>query len=368
MAVITSTPTNLQGCYNPLIYIYTNTIVGNANVMSIEVKVYIDSVLIATRFINAFKSVTESGGDYTYTYDIDISDIVQSSFVNSAVFYPNISTYPKTLSTFLAKDTQVKIFRYEPNSDGILTKNGTSTDSANRTYFNSLVIDMSDYTAVTGRKFLSSEANEVYYLSTVKTLSVYGDSNSTHLEYRRNGSVDSVNRFAITANQINIIDLSDYTAVAGDKLSFQVGIVNPESDTFEGNSETKSYLIKNLYCDSITLHYQNEFGQMDSFVFSRFTKQAARNNEFFTNLNYAKIILNQEVRYNYNLIQDGFNIARWDWFKNFINSTIFYLEIDSVFKQVTISNLSNLETKTEDGNIDISLKFTESLETSTFTN
>ena len=48
MAAITSTPTNLQGCYDKLIYTYTNTIVGNANVMSIEVKVYIDSVLIAT--------------------------------------------------------------------------------------------------------------------------------------------------------------------------------------------------------------------------------------------------------------------------------------------------------------------------------
>ena len=363
MAAITSTPTNLQGCYNPLIYTYTNTIVGNANVMSIEVKVYIDSVLIATRFINAFKSVTESGGDYTYTYDIDISDIVQSSFVNSAVFYPNIATYPKTLSTFLAKDTQVKIFRYEPNSDGILTKNGTSTDSANRTYFNSLISNMANYIGAVGRKFLTSEINAKYYQDSIKTVAIYSDSNVTHLQI----TVDSdVTRIALTQNQINIIDLSDYVVAASLVINLRGGTVAGE--TFSATSELKTFTIRSLNCESVTLHYQNEFGMMDSFVFDRYAKQANRKNEYFTNSNYAVNVLNQEVRYNYNLIRDGFNDAEWTWFKNFINSTIFYLEIDSVFKQVTISNLSNLETKSEDGNIDISLKFTESLETSTFTN
>jgi hypothetical protein len=366
MASITSTPATLQGCYKALIYTYTHTITSNANVMSIEVEIYVNAVLVATKFINAFKSVSESGGDYTYTYDIDISKTVQDFFDNKAVFYPQIASYPKTDVGFLAKNTAIKIFRYEPNSSGILTKNGTSTDSATRTYFNSLINSMSDYTAVTGRKFLSSEPNEVYFLNTVKTLAVYGDSRSTHLEWKRDGSL--VTRFTITANQINIIDLSDYTAVAGEKISFRVGIVNPETDGFVANSETKSYLIKDLYCNSITLHYQNEFGQMDSFVFSRFTKQVARENEFFTNSNYANTILNQEVRYNYTLIQDGFNIVRWNWFNNFINSTVFYIEIDSVFKEVTISNLTNFETISEDGNIDISIRLTESLETDSFTN
>jgi hypothetical protein len=366
MASITSTPATLQGCYKALIYTYTHTITSNANVMSIEVEIYVNAVLVATKFINAFKSVSESGGDYTYTYDIDISKTVQDYFDNKAVFYPQIATYPKTDVGFLAKNTAIKIFRYEPDSLGILTKNGTSTDSATRTYFNSLINSMSDYTAVTGRKFLSSEPNEVYYLNTIKTLAVYGDSRSTHLRWKKDGVAQTY--FALTQNQINIINLSDYTAVAGEKLAFEVGIVNPQIDSFELNSELKSYLVKDLYCNSITLHYQNEFGQMDSFVFSRFTKQVARENEFFTNSNYANTILNQEVRYNYTLIQDGFNIVRWNWFNNFINSTVFYIEIDSVFKEVTISNLTNFETISEDGNIDISIRLTESLETDSFTN
>ena len=363
MAAITSTPTTLQGCYDKLIYTYTNTIVGNANVMSIEVKVYIDSVLIATRFINAFKSVTEASGDYTYTYDIDISDIVQSNFINSDVFYPNVSSYPVTDSKFLAKDTQVKIFRYEPNASGVLTKNVTSTDSANRTYFNSLINTMTNYAAAVSRKFLTSETNAKYYQDSIKTIAIYSDSNVTHLQINVDGDVT---RIALTQNQINIIDLSDYVVATSVLINLRGGTVAGES--FSPTSESKNIIVKSLYCDSITLHYQNEFGMMDSFVFDRYEKQANRKNEYFTNSNYAVNVLNQEIRYTYNLFRDGFNDAEFVWFKNFINSTIFYIEVNSVFKQVTISDLTNLETKSEDGNIDIVLRFTESLETNSFTN
>lgn len=362
MATITVTPTDKIGIYNNVIYTYTHTISSNSNAMAIEVEIYINSVLQNRLFINAF-NLDVSGSNFNYTFSINIKDALIDYFQNKAVFKPNIAAFVASEDEFLARNTQIKVFRYEPDLSGVLTKNATSTNSSMRTFFNSRVQDMSDYVATLGRKFLTSQVNPTFYQGMSKTLAIYADSHLHALKITKDEG--DVVYETLAVNEINIIDISEYTDSVNNSLSVQGGTLAGE--TFTASGETLIYKIENA-CNFAVLHYQNRFGQMDSFVFERYVKRLKIDNETFSNNEYLNEILNVQNEYQYNLIYEGFTAAEFEYFKDVFASSVFYIEIDNVFKQVVIKPKSNISIIEENGMIDIELEFIESEESITFIN
>lgn len=364
MASITSSPSDKIGCYQALEYTYTHTIVANANPMSIEVDVKINSSSFRTLYLVAYTNVSEVSGDYTYTFTIDVSKVVQSFFDNNQFFYDTNKSYPYT-DVDLTADVIIDIYRYEPDANGVLTRNGTPTTSTTKKFFNSLKSDLTNYTSSLGRKFLTKKTD--YRLSTQVTnlIAIFSDSDVTHLRVNDSGDVSII---AMTEDQINIFNLNDYFDSSTTSLILQGGTMSGE--TFTGTSETLTFKVLTNICEPCGLHFQNEFGANEVFIFKDYEYDISRERStelYVTDTNLVRMYQGEIVK-NIDLERNGFFNNEWSYFQDVATSSIFYIEEVTGTLNEAYSTFNNTPLRSLNGEIDINLSFSYSSEQKIFSN
>jgi hypothetical protein len=366
MAGFISLPTTKQGCYQSLVFEYSHTIVGNSNRMSIEVDVLINSNSFRTLYLNTYSSVTEVSGDYVYTFDIDISKIVQSFFNNIQFFYDTSKTYPYT-DACLTADVALDVYRYEPDANGILTRNTSATRSNNRLFFNSLKNDFSDYTASSGRKFITK--NTDYRLSSEVTnlLAAYSDVNANVINIV-NETTLVVTNVNMTDDQINIINLNDYFSNGDSQLTVSLGTLDGVDFTITG--QQIRYDILDNKCESIGLHFQSELGVSEVFIFKTYEYEISksRETELYVSSNDLERMYSGKIDKSINIERNGFFTAEWLFFSDVITSSIFYIEQTTGALNEAFSTFNNLPYRTISNQIDVNLSFTYSDKQKIFSN
>ncbi len=365
MAAFTAYPTTLQGCYQELIFEYSHTIVSNSNPMSIEVDVLINGNSFRTLFLNTYATVTEVSGDYVYTFDIDVSKTVQSFFDNNQFFYDSNKTYPYTDTDLLAS-VVLDVYRYEPDADGVLTRNATATRSNSRLFFNSLKNDMSDYTDSSNRKFITKR--EDYRISSQITnlLAFYSDSNANAININRSGSF--VSNLSLTNDQLHILNLNDYILSDTTSLELTIGFLTGEDFTQRG--ERLTFTILDDECNAIGLHFQSELGTSEVFRFRTYEYEIAkdRETELYVSTTDLMRMYSGQIDKNINIERNGFFNEEWNYFSDVVTSSIFYVEENSGTLDEVFSTFNSVPFRTIDGNININLAFSYSEKQKIFRN
>lgn len=364
MAAFTAYPTTKQGCYQSLEFTYTNTIIGNANPMSIEVDVLINGSSFRTLYLSAYDSVIEASGDYVYTFKIDVSEVVQSYFNNLLFMYDSDISYPYTSENLTAL-VVLDAYNYEPDANGVLTRNGSATRSSSRFFFNSLKNDLTDYTKSSGRKFMTTKT--YYRLSTQvnNLLAVYADSDANVIRINEDGNISEIN---LTDDQINIINLNDY--FDGDTSSLSVALGTSDGD-FTVTGEILTYSILNDICKPIGLHYQNELGTNEVFMFRSFEYEITKDidRDFFVSSDNLVRMNSGEIDKVIEVTRNGFFDNEWNAFKDVITSSVFKIEdpnestLDEVYPTFKTTPF-----RSPNGDIDIKLSFIYSIEQKIFSN
>lgn len=364
MAAFTSYPTTNEGCYQSLYYEYSHTIVGNSNPMSIEVDVLINGVSFRTLFLSAYDSVTQVSSDYVYVFKIDISKVVQSYFDNSQFFYDSDKTYPYS-DEALTANVVLDVYRYEPNVNGVLTRNATATRSNSRFFFNSLKSDFSDYVATTGRKFISKKTDLKLSTQVTNLISVFGGGNVTTCKIDADATTTNV---TLTTDQITIINLNDYFDINDNTLTLTLGTLDGEDFTTTG--EQLIFNIVDTICEPCGLHFQNELGTSEVFIFKDYEYSIERERdtqEYITNNNLVRMY-DGDLNKNIELERNGFFDNELNYFQDTVTSSIFYVEQTTGTLNEVFSTFNDTPLRTVDNEIDIRLSFTYSNEQSIYNN
>ena len=364
MAAITIEPTNKTGCYQALNYTYTNTIIGNSNPMSIEVDVKIAGASFRTLFLVSYISRTESGGDYTYTFRFDISKVVQSFFDNNQFFYDSAKTYPYTAAALVAA-VVVDVYRWEPDTNGVLTRNATPTTSNPLSYFNSLKNDMAVYLGAVGRKFLTKKTDYRLSKQVTNLIAIYSDADVTHLRINASGDVVTL---AMTSGQINIFNLNDYIAAATATLVIQGGV--QPGETFNGTSEILTFSVLDDICDPVGLHFQSELGTAEVFLFKDYeygTENERDSDLYVTDSDLVRMYKGQ-IEKIIEIQKRGFFDGEWTFFQDVVTSSIFYVEQPTGTLLEVYATFKTTPFRTPSGAIDINLRFSYSNEQKIFEN
>lgn len=355
MGSVTLYPDDLQGCYDNLIYDYAHTINGNSNPMAIEVEVSINGSVFRKLYLNTYDSVVDSGGNYTYTFVIDIAKVVQSYFDNNQFFYNTAKTYPYTSADLMAS-VVLDFYDWEPDSDGILSLNPTTFRSSARKFFNSLANDMSDYTAATGRKFLTTKTDYRLSRQVTNLLAAYGDANVDTLRV----NADSINTdISLTSGQITIIDLSDYYSSSSTFIRVYLGTLDGVDFTATGEVLTYTFLPNE--CDVIGLHFQNRLGVSEVFQFRTYEYEISQSRDTDLYVAGDKLRMYQgEIEKKIMIERDGFFDAEWVFFRDVVTSSVFYIEEVTGSLIESVGTFTNTPYRTAGGQIDIRLGFTYS--------
>ena len=365
MAAITAYPTTKTGCYKTLEYTYTHTIVSNANPMAIEVDVLINGAVFRTLYLAAFDSLDVVGTDYIYTFKIDVSEVVQAYFDNHLFMYDDTVTYPFT-SENLTANVVLDVYRYIPDSAGVLTKTGSATRGNSRLFFNSLKDDLTDYTKSSGRKFMTK--NTDYRLSSQvnNLLAFFADSSANVIRINKD---DTLTDITLTDDQINIINLNDYFSSGANRLTVFAGTLDGGDFTITG--EVLTYSILADICEPIGLHYQNELGTNEVFIFKDYEYDIQReiDRDYFVSADNLVRMNTGEIEKVIQLNRNGFFNNEWNTFKDVATSSVFKIEdstentLDEVYP-----TFNNAPFRSRTGEIDITLTFSYSTEQKIFNN
>ena len=362
-ASFTTYPTTKTGSYEPILYEVSIVVLGNDKPPALEIDVLINSASFRTLYVGTFKSVTQVGADYVYIFEVDVSETVQAYFNNNLFFFDSDKTYPYT-SIDLTASTVLDAYEWQPDINGVLTRNNSATRSNSRLFFNSLQFDMTDYTAATGRKFMTT--NTDYRLSSQVTnlLSVFADTDNDVIRILGDTTTD----INLTRDQINIINLNDYFTASTSSLRAYIGTI--DGVDFVQTGELLTYTIISDICEPIGLHYQNELGTAEVFRFRDYEYDIQREiqrDQFVSSDNLvrqstATIEKTIEVRRN------GFFLNEWNNFKQVATSSVFYVEETAGTLEEVYANFRRTPFRSAEGEIDIALDFTYSVEQKIFSN
>jgi hypothetical protein len=326
--------------------------------MAIEVQVRINGSAFQTLYLSAYSDLTISGSNYVYTFTFDIAQIVQSFFNNNEFFYE----YSQILTTYTSADLMANvvldIYDYTPDSNGVLTRSGTAVRSSARKFFNSLFNDMDDYTAATGRLFLTTRTD--YRLSSQVTnlIAIYGDTAVNNVRIDRDGTIYDI---SLTDGQITIIRLNSYFDADTTSLRLYAGLL--EGVDFTANSETIIFSVLPVECDVIGLHFQNRLGTAEVFAFRTYEYEINRDreSELYVSSDNRVRQYNGQIEKNINIERNGFFTDEWTFFSDVVTSSVFYIE--EVYRLGIYEAFATFNTtpyRTISGLIDIRLSFTYS--------
>ena len=358
MASFTAYPTTKTGCFNPIIYNISIIVTGNASPPALELDVRINASSFRTLFIGTYKERTQVGSDYVYIFEVDLSQVIQSYFDNDSFFYDDLTVYPFSDASLTAS-VALDAYEWQPNSSGVLTRNNSATSSNSRLFFNSLQFDMSDYTAATGRKFMTTRKDYRLSKEFTNLIAVFSDTDNDIMQIETNTSIIFL---VLTRDQINIINLNDYFDNTTTFLSVTIG--KDIGDEFIATGESILFTFLKDICEPICLHFQNRLGTAENFVFKNYEYEIAQEIErefFVTAGNNVRMSLGQLDK-NITLSRNGFFIEEWVFFRDVATSSVFYIEdsegnIDEVYPQ-----FSALPFRSRTGEIDMSIDFNYSEE------
>lgn len=363
MGAVTAYPSDKIGCYQDLNYTYSVTVTGNANPPAIEVDVIINTEFYRTIFLATYETLTVVSSDYVYTFNINIADAVQSYFDNNEFLHSATRSYPYS-ATDLTANVVLDVYDYIPNVDGVLTRDASAFRSNSRLFFNSLQNDMTDYTAATGRKFMTT--NEYYRLSKqcTNTLAVFADSNADTIRIATTAATTDI---SLTRDKINIINLNDYFDANTVILRAYVGTLDDVD--FIQTGEMIEYRFVTEECEPIFLHFQNRLGTSEVFMFKNYeyeVLQEIQRDNFVTSNNKVKMFegqLDKVISVN----REGFFVKEWENFRQVNTSAVFKIEENFIIEDV-YANYRRTPFRTANNEIDVSLEFVYSDEQKIFSN
>lgn len=362
MGAVTAYPSDKIGCYQDLNYTYSLTVTGNANPPAIEVIVRINSQDYRTIFLATYESLTIVSTDYIYTFNIDISDAVQSYFNNNEFLHSATRSYPYS-SSDLTANVVIDVYDYLPDVDGVLTRAVSPFRSNSRLFFNSLQNDMTDYTKAADRKFMTT--NEYYRLSKqcTNTLAVYADSNVDTIRIATTAATTDI---SLVKEAINIINLNDYFDANTVILRAFLGVLDVD---FEQTGEMLEFTFLKEECDPVFLHFQNRLGTEEVFMFKNYEyeiQQEIQRDNYVTSDNKVRMFegqLDKAIALN----REGFFTKEWENFRQVNTSAVFTIEEDFVVEEV-YANYRRTPFRTANNEIDVSLEFIYSSEQKIFSN
>ena len=358
MASFTAYPTTKRGCFDPIIYNISIIVTGNANPPALELDVRINASSFRTLFIGTYKERTQVGSDYVYIFEVDLSQVIQSYFDNDSFFYDDLTVYPFSDASLTAS-VALDAYEWQPDSSGVLTKDISPDRSLTRLFFNSLQTDFSDYTAATGRKFITTRADKRLAKDFTNLIAIFADDDVFAVAVATNSGTTNL---TLDKEQINIIKLNDYYSDSDTFIKVIAGTLDGLDFTQTGESITYNFLPD--ICEPICLHFQNKLGTAENFVFKNYEYEIAQEIErefFVTAGNNVRMSLGQLDK-NITLSRNGFFIEEWAFFRDVATSSVFYIEdsegnIDEVYPQ-----FSALPFRSRTGEIDMSIDFNYSEE------
>lgn len=354
MGTITSQPStsNLHGIQTGLDYTFEMTVSNNDTEPAISIDVLFNGAVVETLYNNAYESLVEVSNNDTYTYSFDIAEVLQRQFNNVSFFNPSTRPYN---ATGLQGEVQVKVYEWQPNSDGQLVKQGSSTDSNTINVINSMQSVLSDYNAATGRKFLTNEPqNGKVYTGYSRFVAIWVSS-ATHNSFRIR-TYDSANTLLATGivsmvgnNKLYIIDLKpsnltnytfeEETGTVNDanlyKITIDAGFWN--DITFSSASETRNYIVHNE-CRGLVLHFQNIYGCQDTYLFERYEQSYRTEGDTYKRSATGDRKLTNERTKEYRVISESNYSNVFNWLIEIGLSVIGYIEDSDGIREVVIND------------------------------
>jgi len=366
-------------------YTFETTVTSNTNNPALTVEFWINSAKYREIGINGYNTQTQDGSDYDYTYQIDASKIIKDWF-NNTENYRRVRLNNPLQDENIQASLQLKIYVWSPDADGILTKGGVTTNSNTCNVINALQSDLSDYTATSNRKFLSSEPSPNYLItSTFKYLAIWLDNTYiTHCKvtsYNENsneiGSIVFELESSYVQDELCIISLFDddisnrYTDLSNSSIDASIAhYITIEcgtwSDpTFTNKSEVRTYYIINDVYRQKELTFINKLGQQDLIVLKdgEWSKGSKVNYEYYNKRLSGLRSLGGTVEHSVKIELKNLSNENFQWLKELQYSSLFYLDnLEFVLKPNSL-NLEDIE-----NNNNIILELEQSIKNRTHTN
>lgn len=359
-----------------LSYTFSTTINSNAFLPALTVEIWINSAKLYEYNVNGYDTRTAASGNYTYTYDLEISDFV-SSFFDFDNFHNKKGIYQ---NANLRASLQVKIYVWSPDADGILTKGSSSENSNTVIVLPALKSDLSAYKATSLRKFLTNEPKQsVIFLTKSKFLPLYLDAYTEYIRVRtydnsntlvNTYTISFTNNFSIaiicmatTANatmQIGstAIDLSDVKF-------FKLDVGSSNNDGI--NTETREYYIfdYDAYLRIKELSFVNQFGFQDTFFLmsDQHATSFSTQYETYQKRNVGYRIINGTTTKAIDISLRSLDNEDFAWLNDIRKSSRFYIDNTECIANSQTGIIEAAENKN-----DIDLKLTYSLIQKTHSN
>lgn len=357
-------------------YTFETTVTSNTNAPALTVEYWINSSKFREIDIDGYDTRTQDGSDYDYTYDLDASKVVKDFFDNTNFFFPSSSPYQ---NASLQASLQLKIYVWSPDSDGVLTKGGSTTDSNTADVLNTLVSGLSDYNATSNRKLLTNQPNESYHvLGEKKYLSVWLDNTYvTHVRFRTYDTSDTLQNTLIVDletvyndDEVCIVSLLDsdiegYTGVNGtnsidisESHYYIVDFGTWADPIFTSYTESKIYYTITDAYRKLTFHYQNLFGCQESITLfdDQWSEKENATFETYRSRTRGLVTFQGEKSRNISIKLMNQDTEDFNYLKEVLESSVFYFNSD----EYTLQNRELLTNEIENKN-NIELSFTKSV-------
>ena len=305
MSFTTVPSDGLISAFDSIIYEYKISVSTSITYApAVQFDVYANTKLQETMYQNVYVSKVLNGGNYDYTFRLDIAPILQRFFDNDTPFNP--TSLPFTDNN-LQCSFYVVATEYNPNSAGILTSGAITTSITRSFAINSRVTDLTDYIYDSNTvKFLTNspikrtiKESQSYYLA------IFSNRDITHIQvslYDAVGTRLDGSHFALTQDKVNVLDvgtdeIDNYTYAASITYSSSVAYYTVEAGiedtgTFQPRGEIRYFYVdRSNSCESVTLDFQNRFGFVDTFIFEKFNynRSLSSNNYYKEGIGNTKL-------------------------------------------------------------------------------
>ena len=289
MITIVSTPDCTNSIYAPIKFVFdvTFTLVSDSY-SSMEVKLLIEDVEKRTLNLPPISS-SQSNGEITNRFEVNVSEILQLEFENSASLPAFSSTY-NTVLPRRYKKWRIKAFSYEPSVDGKLTIQEDQYNSPTYKSINAIDLPNSNcleqYFDDTGRLFLTNRlrnraipVNGSEFLSFARCeenltyrVTTFDYTNSQLQQSFIPATDETGNGFIGRKNDIHTLAvapnyLSGNTPISGPVLDFtNVSHYTIQVQNALGTiiSEKFTFYIDRDFCDFYEIIFLNPFGEYDT--------------------------------------------------------------------------------------------------------
>lgn len=336
-----------------LIYEYQNTVVGSSEYPYFTIEYYINgsSTAFFSQDIDGFNSVSESGGDYTYTIEVDASNVVETFFNHLAFFFVPSSPYQNSA-------LQASLFLK------ISMNGGSQTTSNTVNVLNSIVSDLSSYTTSSNRKlFTNIPTNNFYVLGEQYYLSAWiNNLTVTHARFRTYDNNNTLLETIVvdletvySTNEVCVLSLKDssiegYTNELGanniDISAAKYFIVDfgyYVDPIYTNNTEEKIYFVLEDVYRKKSFHFQNVFGCQETVVLfdDQHTKNEATSFLSYYDREKGNLVYRSEKAEEITINLKNLDNEDFNFLKEVLTSKVFYIDTDLYVPKGDISILTS---------------------------